>query len=169
LKHGAIYFRKSDPSSKDPGYRFDDPRGEYGVLYAAVEEDGAFAEVFLRELGSRLIELDEVILRGLSELHLSPLRCVDLTGEALRGLGCDNRIATDVDYTQTQKWSRALHDHPDKPDGFIYLSRHDPQYRCLAVFDRARKKVRTRRPIHLISRMDWVAERLEAYQLGVAP
>jgi RES domain len=169
LKHTAIYFRKTDPSSKDYGYRFDDPKGEFGVLYAAVQEDGAFAEVFLRELSSKLIDLDEVILRGLSELHLSPLRCVDLTGEVLRGLGCDNRIATETDYEQTQMWSRALHDHPDEPDGLIYLSRHDPQFRCLAVFDRAKKKIRTRRPTQLISRMDWIAERLEAYQLGVAP
>jgi hypothetical protein len=169
LKHEAIHFRKTDSSSKDPGYRFDDPEGKFGVLYAAIEENGAFAEVFLRELASKLIDLDEVILRGLSELHISPLRCADLTGEGLRMIGCDNRIATEIDYARTQRWSRALHDHPAEPDGLIYLSRHDPQFRCLVIFDRARKKIRTKRPAQLISRMDWIAERLEVYQLGIAP
>jgi hypothetical protein len=169
LKNEPLYFRKNNPTPTDLGYRFDDPKGKFGVLYAARKKDGAFAEVFLRELPSRLIDLDEVIARSLSELHLSPLWCVDLTGSILRSLSCDNRIATDVNYEQTQKWSRALHDHPARPDGLIYLSRHDPQFDCLAIFERARKKVRTGVPTPLISQMDWIAERLENYQLGVTP
>jgi hypothetical protein len=169
LKDNPIYFRKIVPLSPNLGYRFDDPQGKFGVLYAARKQNGAFAEVFLRELASRLIDLDEVIQRGLSELHLSPLRCVDLTGNVLRSLACDNRIATDINYEQTQKWSRALHDHPAQPDGLIYLSRHDPQFHCLAIFERAKKKIRTGVPTQLISQMDWIAERLETYQLGVAP
>jgi len=37
-----------------------------------------------------------------------------------------------------QRWSAALHRHPERPDGLVYRSRHDPERRCAAIFDRAR-------------------------------
>ena len=35
-----------------------------------------------------------------------------------------------------QRWSRALWEHPQQPDGIIYRSRHDPSKVCAALFDR---------------------------------
>jgi hypothetical protein len=40
-----------------------------------------------------------------------------------------------------QRWSRALHDHPDSPDGILYRPRHDPARIAAALFDRIRREV----------------------------
>jgi hypothetical protein len=34
-------------------------------------------------------------------------------------------------------WSLALWKHPQKPDGILYRSRHDPDKKAVALFDRA--------------------------------
>jgi hypothetical protein len=51
-------------------------------------------------------------------------------------MGVDNRLATGS-YTVAQKWSRAFHDHPDKPDGILYTSRHHPRQLIAAIYSRA--------------------------------
>ena len=38
---------------------------------------------------------------------------------------------------RAHRWSRALWLHPQKPDGILYLARHNPAIVCAAVFDRA--------------------------------
>jgi hypothetical protein len=41
------------------------------------------------------------------------------------------------EYYVSQTWALAFHDHPDRPDGLLYRSRHDPSRICAAIFDRA--------------------------------
>ena len=115
--------------------RFDDPDQGFGVLYAAVDIRGAFAETFLRNRADRFITIKEIDQRILSEIRFpEPLRLVDLTESGLFRLGADNRL-NDGDYRLSQKWSRAFHQHRDRPDGILYCSRHDPSCRCVAIFD----------------------------------
>src|SRR5689334_11980053 len=120
-KYSSLHF------GKDGTCRFDDPLRKFGVLYACSKPDGAFAEVFLRRLEHVLIEEDNIRERSLAVIRLESLAFVDLTGDGLRRISCDNRIATEVPYRTTALWSRALFEHPQKPAGIIYRSRHNPK------------------------------------------
>lgn len=123
---------------KSADYRFDDPRKEYGVLYAAETPEGAFLETCIRERpAGNLFVLSYFQERKLTEISLSnPLRLVDLTGTGLSLLGADNRLTTGS-YRLAQSWSRALWSHSDCPDGILYRSRFNPSLRSIALFDRA--------------------------------
>ena len=65
-----------------------------------------------------------------------PLRFVNLTASGLAHIGADAEICTGRDRYLSQMWSRALWAHPDHPDGISYISRHDPQRVCYALFER---------------------------------
>ena len=52
-------------------------------------------------------------------------------------MGLDARICTG-DYRLAQQWAHAFHEHPDQADGILYVSRHDPQQKLAALFNRAR-------------------------------
>ena len=117
--------------------RFDAPAGQYGTLYLAADARGAFIETFGRRLGETRVELTQVATRLLSQVEQRrPLRLVDLTGPGLSRIGADSRLATG-DYTLSQRWALALHEHPEAPDGILYRSRHDPSRLCAAIFERA--------------------------------
>ena len=59
---GAQFYRSHHANfapvyfGKGPTYRFDDPAAKYGVLYAAYELEGAFAETHLRKPGRRYVD-----------------------------------------------------------------------------------------------------------------
>jgi RES domain len=121
--------------------RFDDPKGKFGVLYLATEFEGAFVEGCLIDsgLGTTGPLLGERFLKSrcLAEIRFSkPLNVVDLTGSGLAAIGADARLSSG-DYRIAQRWSRAMWRHPGRPDGILYLSRHNPYLLCAAVFDRA--------------------------------
>jgi hypothetical protein len=120
-------------------YRFDDPEGLFGVLYAGGDYLTCVAESLLRDelrTGSRPLYLDDIQARVIARLApvVRTVRLVDLT-EAL-GIGLDNQIATHPDYALTQAWSRALHDHPQAPDGLLFVSRNYAKGQAIAIFDR---------------------------------
>lgn len=117
--------------------RFDAPGGEYGVLYAGADAHCAFIETFGHTTGGRLISVHQLDLRLLTELQVTaPLRLADLTGTGLARLGADERLCAG-DYSDSQEWSGALYDHPERPDGLVYRSRHDPSRICVAIYERA--------------------------------
>ena len=124
-------------------HRFDDPDGEFGVLYAALDEHGSFIETFgLDRLGSGgVVTARALAQRGLARVVSSrPLRLVDLTGGGLARVGADARLCSG-EHRVARQWSRALWAHPSQPDGLLYPARHDPSRPCLALFDRARDAV----------------------------
>lgn len=126
-------------------YRFDDPRGEYGVLYAGCNYLTSVAESILRDevrTGARPVYLRDLDARVIAALapEDAKLSVVDLT-EAI-GIGVDNQIATTPDYALTRAWSRALHDHPDAPDGLFFASRNYPKGQAVAIFDRVLARLR---------------------------
>ncbi len=132
----ALYFGRSRDA------RFDAPGGEYGVLYLGADAHCAFAETFGQSTG-----VNTVTTRALSERVLSrveaarPLRLVDLTGPGLARLGADERLCAG-EHAVAQRWTLALWQHPEAPDGPLYRARHDPSRLCAAIFERAAQVLR---------------------------
>lgn len=125
--------------------RFDAPDASFGVCYLACDLHGAFIEVFGRSLGRNFVTERALSQRIALEVGATrPLSVVDLTGVGLSKIGADNRLAANDDYGLSQAWSKALHSHPDEVDGVLYRSRHDPERRCLAVFDRCESSLEIR-------------------------
>lgn len=131
IAHHPIYFGRSGAN------RFDAPPGEFGVLYAGDSPHCAFVESFAHETGKRLITVEELRQRGVVPMIARRLlRLVDLSGAGLARLGADATLSTG-DYMIAQRWSKALHDHPDLPDGLRYRCRHDDTRLSFAISDRA--------------------------------
>ena len=161
--HGRRYFGRKVLE------RFDDPQAKFGVLYTAVQRDAAFAEVFLRELSLMVVAEDDLQARALSSFEAASLNCVDLTGTGLRKVSCDNRISTEKPYETVGLWSRAFYIHPQQPDGILYRSRHNPKFRCLAVFDRGDAKLTdgSTEPLLGPNLRAWTADQLARYNLAM--
>lgn len=129
-KYGAIHFGKSTQM------RFDDPRGEYEVLYMAEDEFGAFVESFLRNPELKLVDRGELDMRVLSEIEASEeVRLVDLTGKGLQKAGITGDLLTG-DYESSQSLSREIFEHCLAPDGIRYRVRHDLSRIGIALFER---------------------------------
>jgi len=133
-----LYFGRSRES------RFDAPAGEYGILYIAQDEYGAFIETLGRdnvkekEKRRNFVTTSALQKRELARVEpRQPLRLVDLaSGRGLARLGADGRLGTG-DYKLAQRWALALFRHPEQPDGLLYRSRLDPDRFCAAIYDRA--------------------------------
>ena len=135
LGYSPSYFDVSDR------HRFNAPNGEFGTLYAGDDDHCAFAETLLRNLDLRVVSMTDLAGRGRSRVDLlGDLRLVDLTGSGLAQIRADGRLTTG-DYQVAQRWSLALHDHPDQPDGLMWRSRFDQGRTCYAMYDRARSGV----------------------------
>jgi hypothetical protein len=164
-KYSALFF------GKDGSCRFDDPLKKYGVLYASLKPDAAFAEVFLRRLDQILIEEQSIWERSLATIRLESLTFVDLTGDGLRRISCDNRISTELPYGTSSLWSRALFEHPRKPAGIVYRSRHNPKLKCLAVFSTHSNKLKLVNSTNLLSTSlrSWTVRQLNRYNISILP
>jgi hypothetical protein len=126
----ALYFGKSREN------RFDDPESAYGVLYVAEDELGAFVETFLGNPELTLVARDELTKRTLSEIEASKeLSLVDLTGKGLQHAGVTGDVST-APHEETWALSRAIHEHPSKPDGIRYRLKHNLGRVGIAIFDR---------------------------------
>lgn len=130
--------------------RFDAPDGRFGILYLAQQIPGAFVEVFCRQR-QRWIAETALARFHMSEFHSSrDLQLVDLAGKGLVQMGLDARICTG-DYRLAQQWADAFHEHPDQVDGVFYVSRHDPEQKLMALFDRTQPLLTVREcgPFHV--------------------
>ena len=130
---GPLYFGRTGRN------RFDDPRGRYGVLYAARDTFGAFIETFGQETGTRTVGVGELKMRCLTEFYpVTPLSLVDLTGQGcLARIGADSRLFAGS-RAIAQCWSRAIYEHPDRlrVHGILYPARHNHTRSAVALFDR---------------------------------
>lgn len=152
-KRGPLNFGKEGIT------RFADPGKKYGVLYGGLTYFGAFSEtigqaIAPEELSSNILDqLLSVTEAQLKEYELSilkPLRSlqlVDLQGPLLRHFGADARLIMGDDYAQSQVFSKAIHEHPDKVDGIRYRARSDPEQISFAIFDRCSDVVRVEKSI----------------------
>lgn len=167
LEHNPVFF--SPGNGKPPVGRFDSPAGAFGVLYLAQSLEGAFAETVLRNPQRRLIDLAEIATRATSILGLSRVvRLAEMRGPGLQVLGTDNAVSTGP-YASSGTWADALHEHPDKPDGIAYPSRHDPDELCIALFSQPGLKLEVLSgPTALTELLDDVARMLRLYGKGLA-
>lgn len=164
LRHHPLYFGSSGLN------RFDDPLREFGVLYVGADIHCVFIEIYGRVPGLRItLTYTAVASYHLARVEASvALRLVDLTGPGLAQIGADERLCSG-DYRIAQRWSRALWSHPERPDGILYRSRHDPSRLCVAIFDRAEASISSVRLGSLIEarHADLLQELLDAYGFGI--
>ncbi len=145
---GGSLFRSHDRNRSPLNFgrtgrnRFDDPLGDYSVLYAGRDIFAAFIETFGQNTGIRTLTTEELRSRSLTEFYPAvPLLLVDLAST-----GCLARIGADSglfagDRTVAQRWSRAIYDHPTAKlagiHGILYPARHNHTRHAVAIFDRA--------------------------------
>jgi hypothetical protein len=120
--------------------RFDDPRGEYAVLYAARDAFGAFIETFGQVTGRRTVGVGDLKSRYLTEFFpTTPLILLDLVSSGcLARIGADSRLFAGS-RAVAQRWSRAIYEHPDRQGvhGILYPARHNHTRAAVAVFNRS--------------------------------
>jgi hypothetical protein len=146
---------------KPPSQRFDDPDSRFGTLYVGTNLEIAFVETLLRNPQLRMVAMSEVASRRWSTLQTaSAMRLVDFAGAGLNALGTDNGVNTGP-YMISRAWAAALHAHPSKPDGIIYVSRHNPAHRCIAVFGKRIEVAAVAPPAHFEA--DWLWSTLKQY------
>lgn len=167
-----FYTAKREPiffdSSTDG--RFNAPSASYGVLYAARERDGAFAETFLRNPGRTLIDIDLLIRKGYVRLTIDrDLTLIRFAGPGLSRIGATAEVAhSGLPYEVPQAWSQALSRHPVGADGIAYHARHDDTELCYALFDRSADAIaEVAREVDLDQ--DWFWRIAERYGVGLAP
>lgn len=163
-EHHPVYFGRSRR------YRFDDPCREYGVLYCAEEEFGAFIETFGQSTGVSVVSVSSLAANPVATLGLErPLSLVDLAASGgLARAGADGRICSGP-FDASQTWSRALWEHPAQFDGIAYACRHDTARVAVAVFDRASEAVRVDSTGTLLAleREEKLARILDTYGFGL--
>ncbi|MCA0242117.1 MAG: RES family NAD+ phosphorylase [Proteobacteria bacterium] len=130
--------------------RFDDPgrpqRRRFGTCYLGLSLEVAIAETVLHDEMPRNGRF-EIAATELESRYCvrfaggTPLVLADLTGAALKTLVGSSELSTIVPYDVPQRWSRALHRHPQRLDGLIYMSRHVNNQRAVVIFDRAAHKL----------------------------
>jgi hypothetical protein len=134
-KYPALHF-----SWRGDG-RFDGADQDYGICYTGLDVYGAFIECFGRTLGNKFVEKAALQKKFLSEIKPKiPLKITDITGKALTQIGADERLSTG-DYLISRIWANAIFNHPDKPDGILYRSRHDGDRFCCGLFNSAQDKL----------------------------
>jgi hypothetical protein len=176
LKKGTVlhrfYTAENEPLFFDPSRlgRLNSPDGRFGVLYAAREAYGAFAEAFLRQPGRTLIDTSLLRRKAYVRLEIvADLNLIRLAGPSLAILGATAEVVHGgLPYDAPQAWSKALFDHPLRPDGIAYYARHDDGAFCYAIFDRARNAVREiDRETNLDQ--DWFWQLARRYRVGLSP
>jgi hypothetical protein len=151
-----------------PVHRFDDPRGRFRVCYLGINEEVCFAETFLRNPPVRILALDDLAARFIATVEVRrELRFVPLHGPSLARLGVTAELASGSGYEGSQRLSRALWTHRDKPDGILYRSRHDDSALCMAAYDRAQDGLIIIRDDSLVDDSQRLARLLRRYGLGL--
>lgn len=148
--------------------RFDAPAGEFGVLYAAADQHGAFIET-CGDTHGRTIPVTLLTRRGWARVEpLRGLRLIDLSGPGLSLIGADGRLCSG-DHAMAQQWSLALWKHPALVDGLLYRARHDPSRISVALYDRSASAVSVVRDGNLLDdrHQRILAQILETYQFAL--
>src|SRR3954447_3520673 len=148
--------------------RFDAPSAEFGVLYASLDDFGAFIET-CGDTAARTVTMDSLAAKGWALVEpRRPLRIADLSGAGLARIGADERLCAG-DHGASQPWSLAIWRHPAAVDGLQYRARRDPSRLSVAVFDRAAAAVSVRRSGGLVEtrHRERLGEILDHYQFAV--
>jgi hypothetical protein len=117
--------------------RFDSPMAPLGVFYTGEDFETALIEVFGdRWLGTKILNEADLQPYLVHTIKLNnPWKAINLTGKGLSKVGVDANLCVSYDYPVTQKWAIAFMEHPQKPQGIIYHSRHNPRKLNYALFE----------------------------------
>lgn len=169
-----IHAQASDPLwfgpdiGRLPVHRFDDPASQFRVCYLGTTIEVCFAETFLRNPPVRILALDDLAGRSIATVEVRRnLRLVPVYGSSLARLGVTTELSAGSDYAASQRWSRAVWEHNDQPDGLLYRSRHDDSALCVAVYDRAKENLAIVRDDSLSEDSQQLARLLGRYGLGL--
>jgi hypothetical protein len=158
--NGAKYFGRS------ARWRFDDPETSYGTLYAGLKPHVAFAETLLRSRGS-LVAIPELARRSLCRFTaVRTIRLVPLHGRHLAAIGANASVASGP-YAVAQRWSRALHDHADDPDGIVYRATHDNDEFAVVIFERSDAAIDAGESQELLTDTVLLGHILDHYQAAI--
>lgn len=148
--------------------RYDDPDKVYGVLYLAFDINTALMEsmfhkhkwhrrvgrsVSLKEVNSRLVRAVGV----LNDIRLANLNAPDTMA---RVFGLNLGQISSRNYRYTHSISRCVYQDVDSVgnprfDGILYPSRNNYPGNCVALFDRAEKKIEVSADIDLPNHCGW--------------
>jgi hypothetical protein len=169
----ALLYRVSRHASGEPyfgrsrGNRFDDPTWKradrFGTCYLGLDLTVALAESLLHDVepeeGRFAVALSEIEGRYVHRFYGPALRLANLTGTALFVLGGNGELSGTTDYKLTQRWSRAVFAHPDKVDGFLYMSRRVNDSLAVVLFERDKSaplQLSSAVPVRLDAHRDFV-------------
>jgi hypothetical protein len=158
-----IYFDRSKNG------QLNSPDASFGVLYAAKQMPGAFAETFLREPGRTLLAGDFIAKKGMVRLRSTRvLQVANLHGPGLAILGATAQITSSAQpYDLSHVWAAALHNHPGAFDGIAYHARHDDDEVCYAFFDRSAPAITEVDRDDMLLEADWFYGLLKHYSVGL--
>jgi hypothetical protein len=147
-------FRSSRHATGEPHFgrsglnRFDDPSpsgaDRYSTCYFGFDIATAVAETVLHDeepVGGRfLVAKADFDSRNLVRLTgRRALKVANMTGAMLKICGGNAALSAVLPYDIPQQWSKAVHDHPGRFDGFQYMSRHLNDRKAVVLFSRHRK------------------------------
>lgn len=131
--------------------RYDDPRRQYKALYGAWSLEVCFVETVVRSRRRPLILAEaELADRTFETWHGKNLRLVEFHSEPLFALGGNGMLNKITPYEVPQLWSRAIHDHPEQPDGMIFMGRYLETEPCLVLFGRCVDRLEAEGPEPLV-------------------
>jgi hypothetical protein len=155
-------IRISETKHPDPIYwsklglnRFDSPFAPLGVYYTGQDFETALVEVFGdRWMTTRKLNRADLAPYTVHRIELKePREVVNLTGKGLSRIGTDANLCASYDYAVTRKWAIAFMCHPQKPQGIVYHSRHNPRKLNYALFGDAPCNDQLK-PIHKIALLE---------------
>ncbi|HLW48681.1 MAG TPA: RES family NAD+ phosphorylase [bacterium] len=177
-----VYPGTHDPShfNKQDG-RFNDPQQQYGVVYAAATEVGAFAERLLlapglfggpTSLAAGGIPVSATALQTFSLAAITfvrPLACVDLrTPTGLVQIGAGPWLIT-APHSVSKQWSRPIFLHPSAPEGIVWSSRAGQGVVSLGLHERAKPKITAQGLGPLIGQRKLLAEAIREFDVIIVP
>ena len=160
-RNGPVYFGPDD--GQPPTSRFDSATGLFKTLYLGQTPAVAVVETLLRNPERKMFDRTSIEIRSMSILVADrDLRIVNLRGNGLQRIECDNAISTGP-YEPCGAWADALWSHPQQPDGLVFRSRHDPARFSYAVFNRRNINFNVVKKTELMNDLPSLAKILKSY------
>lgn len=183
LQHVSRVIYRGEPLyfGRDGTNRYDAPKRDYGVLYLGRDLPTALMEsVFHKHQWDKdtkrsiaLMEVKSRLVRAVGVLE--ELSLADLTAPGVMAgyFGLNLGQLASRDYTHTQQVSAKVYAMQESGgallfDGVLYPSRNNYPAASIALFERAKEKVKVFEDIDLPDHADWPPF-VASYRIGVEP
>lgn len=177
----VVYRGKPLYYGHDGTNRYDDPKRTYGVLYLGRDLPTALMEsVFHKHQWDKdtkhsiaLVEIQGRMVRAVGVLEKLCLANLTAPGVMAGYFGLNLEQLASRDYIHTQEVSAQMHEMLGKNgtplfDGVLYPSRNNYPATSIALFERAKTKVKVFEDIDLVDHVDWPPF-VANYHIGVEP